>query len=837
MKILDRIKFLNFKCVSVKEVSVIKDVIENDNVTFALIRKEILKNVEHRLEWLKLFWEEKIFTPEKLYTKEQPSPDISQFIHTCVRDEKNFEEKYYDLIDTISNDLIKYRKIKKNRSNFFIDQDVLQIVFSLPKKYIKLKHVNFLKTIITSVDSEVLLNTSVMGEILKKIINNKKLLIRFFKIVLQPIPNKDGSLQSIIDSYTFFSTIKNNISTLKAKYSFEIYSIVKKIISELSENSTFCKSFVPSIKNIEEGYYDNEYKGLLLYLAKEMLLGIEDGKLIEIVKELLNSKNMLFKRYALFVISEKYDVLGNLLWEYFKNQQVLKKNPLNDFELQDELIELFEKHCNLIEQKGKLQFLVDLIENLKSRKNDEVEDAYFRSFWLEPFCELGNDQINKLNSGYLAIRDEYEKKKEKETSIISSYPSSKKNESSKLFEGTVEEIVSNLESKHEEVEKLGKSIAYYDYDYGFQKSIKIDPEKYFKHLELFNNVHIVFKIRILMAFESIHREKGSLPWPKLIIFIKNMIETEKWKEKSEEVRSNKIRAIKYIADLINGACARDHYTFKEKELPDVRMILAKILDLAEPQVNVGKSGYGLMTDILNCPLGKIFSAIINLSLQIVRKNPESAKLEDRWDAALKKLIDDEINNKERTVELSYTLGRYLSNFGYLDEKWILDNLKNNKIFLKDEEHWFACWIGYLQSTRLFRNLYEKFIKLEFYDKALDTDFSDSFPRQRIIEHICLAYLEKFCDGDTSMLDRLILNCKEEEIIRISNFFRTSGERRDKKLLIDAWQKLFDLIDSETEDKEKYKKLANSLIMWIERFNSEEAKKMLPQLKILATNLH
>lgn len=168
-------------------------------------------------------------------------------------------------------------------------------------------------------------------------------------------------------------------------------------------------------------------------------------------------------------------------------------------------------------------------------------------------------------------------------------------------------------------------------------------------------------------------------------------------------------------------------------------------------------------------------------------------------------------------EFSFTLGKYLTNLGFLDEKWVKNNI--NKIFPKDnEKYWQAAFTGYLINPRIYRDIYSLLRENGHYDKALQTKFDDKDVTTRLVKHICLGYVEEWekIDDDTSLILKLIKRQNTNQLSEIVRFFwKSRGELTDKvkAKIRPLWKVLFELMYQKKENPDSQKIISN-LSRWL-----------------------
>ncbi len=209
--------------------------------------------------------------------------------------------------------------------------------------------------------------------------------------------------------------------------------------------------------------------------------------------------------------------------------------------------------------------------------------------------------------------------------------------------------------------------------------------------------------------------------------------------------------------------------------------------------------------------------MINYSLRYARLFKKKEDI--RWPSNVKKEFDKRLDEKiESMIEFSVTLGEYLPNLLYLDKKWVNDNINN--IFPKgNNKHWEAAFIGYLShSSTLYSSIYFVLRDNGHYNKALETKFKDEHTTERLVQHICVGYIEEWEKlSDKKSLIYLLLNKGDfNQISQIVRFFWMHKNKLDekKKLKIKPlWKALFEILFKKEEVKEA-QEIISSLSKWV-----------------------
>ena len=209
--------------------------------------------------------------------------------------------------------------------------------------------------------------------------------------------------------------------------------------------------------------------------------------------------------------------------------------------------------------------------------------------------------------------------------------------------------------------------------------------------------------------------------------------------------------------------------------------------------------------------------MINYSLRCARLYRKEQG--ERWVEAIKEDFDKRLNREvEPSFEFSVILGEYLANLYYVDEDWVKSNI--NRIFPKDNDaHWRAAFTGYLfNSSTVYAKLYSLLRANEHYTKGLETNFSDHHIEERLVQHICLGYIEEWekLDDGKSLITKLIKNRNVDQLSAIVSFFWMQRDKLTDKIKVKVkplWKTLFYVLSKNDENTEYQKVIAN-LSKWL-----------------------
>jgi hypothetical protein len=241
---------------------------------------------------------------------------------------------------------------------------------------------------------------------------------------------------------------------------------------------------------------------------------------------------------------------------------------------------------------------------------------------------------------------------------------------------------------------------------------------------------------------------------------------------------------------------------------------------------------------LNSTKGHIYEALINYSLRYARLYKRVA--EYRWDDEIKSEFTKRLDRQiESTPEFSVILGQYLPNLIYLDKQWVTDNI--DKIFPKDNPaHWEASMCGYLYyANRVYKEIYDLLKQSGHYKKAITTEFKDKFPTEKLVQHICVGFIEgwEFLEDKASLISKVLAIANPNQLQELTRFcwtFRGALNPIQKDRVKRLWSKIMDAV-ADRLDRSEYRSLASNLARWlalVDRIDNEIFKWMMKLVKYL-----
>ncbi|MDN5345965.1 MAG: hypothetical protein PWQ73_462 [Petrotoga sp.] len=783
--------------------------------------------------WLKPLKEKGFFDPKNNPQPQEVPDRIGYFTipywnvlgyleNVAAKNEKAPSEEITNTLLEIINSIINFRNEKGERiENYRTDWVMVKIIFSLPIEKITKNHIEFIRISLRSKWDTTLVASEISQTVLPKLIDKEaeKLILQLLDAILDCQKSKKESFfeeekyeyVSIMDEYWLKEALKKHKAAIAKLCGIKAAKIainkMKSIVKE--DKSQFNNIWIPTIEDHPQTSFPDRYECQLVYFVRDMFELSEPQKIKEEIKNLLKEEHPIFKRIALHIINYHYKYLNDLFWSW-------NGNPLEEGLLKHELYEFFKNNC-LSFSKEQINKILQWIESKKYYIPEEIKDnkdqvekilAYRKKEWLSALLNTKDSDVlsshkkyNKINpveldhpgfDFWMETRYGYE------SPVVKDELLNKSNEEIAKylvnFTGTTVEF---------DVEGLSDM---------FRNCVSENPEKFTDNIKPFLSVPRIYQHALLWGLKEAWRSKKELNWQVVFDFISKLLTSDDfW---NEEYKSYNYRnwIISQIAELIENGTKDDNHAFSPELLPKAEKILLILVEKTESDFHdMGD----LITSVLNSTKGKIFSAMINYSLRYAclykREN------EERWVNSIKEDFTKRLNREiEPSLEFSVILGEYLANLYWLDKNWVIDNI--NRIFPKDNDiHWKAAFTGYLfYSSRVYRDLYFLLRNNEHYAKAIKTEFSDFHITERLVQHICIGYLEDWekLEDKESLIFQLIENKNINQLSAIVSFFWMLRDKSINKIKVKPlWRILYELA-RRNEKEPDYQKVIASLSKWL-----------------------
>lgn len=793
---------------------------------------QILASSPNPFPWLKPLNEKGYFDPQN-NPPPQEVPDSKEFFtipywnvlgyleNVAYKIKDNPDTEVIETLLEIVKKIITYQDKKGERiENYRTDWAMIKVIFSLPIDNITQKHIEFVRSALNSRFDNTLVASEICNTVLPKLLQKQAESLFFnlldiilsFKKIEKKLFYDDKKMYeytSIIHEYWLREELRKYKQKIAELCGIDAARIaigkIKKILEE--DISKFNNIWIPTIEDHPQTNFPDRYECQLVHFVRDMFEFSEPKKIKEEIGKLLKEEHPIFKRIAIHIINYHYKDLNELFWQW-------EGNPLEDELLKHELYELFINNCSVFTNE-QITEVRNWIESKNYYIPEEIKDkdqvnkilAYQKKEWLSALSETKNADIlssyekyNKINPvqldhpGFVFWTETtwgYESPVAKDDLLIK----------------TNEEIAEYFKNTKEQLDIEGLSDS-------FKNCVLENPEKFTNNIKPFLNVPRIYQYALLWGLSEAWRLKKDINWQVVFDFIKNLITPDDfWDEKYSRFNYRN-RIISRIAELIEDVTKDDNRAFSPELLSVAENIL---LILVEKTISDLPDRNDLVTSVLNSTKGIIFSAMVNYSLRYARLYKREN--EERWAENIKKEFTNRLNREiESSLEFSVILGEYLTNIYWLDKNWVIDNI--NKIFPIDNDiHWKSAFTGYLfYSSSIYKDIYFLLRQNGHYAKAIKSEFSDSHIKARLVQHICIGYLEDWenLEDEKSLIFQLIEYKNINQLLEIVNYFcllRDKLTDNIKSKVKPLWKKLYEL-GKQNEESQEYKKLFSNLSKWL-----------------------
>lgn len=769
--------------------------------------------------WLNHLYVRKYFNPQnnpKSYKSNSnyltPIWNVLPFLRSISTKNKDKENKNMEILIKIVDSLIEYKDEQENRiNNSVTDEAILEIISNFPEKYIKKHHIEFIRTILQSSEDTTFVSADIKEEILPNFIDkgNNSLILELLDIILdyREVDQLKG-YSSLMEKYWLYDTLKNYKSQIFDICKIEgIYVAINKIKDIVANYDSGVS--VSAVENHPQNMFKDDYEYLLVSFIRDFFEISNPDEIRNTIIDLFNEDYPIFKRIAIHTVNYHYNDLNDLFWKWSKNI-----NPLDSYSTKHEIYELL-KDNNASFNKDEINKIVEWIENsdyyVSDRANSNPKEkertiTYQKLEWLSAFKNLDNEKICGLYKKYKKIcPTEHEHPGMDHWVGEAKWVKPKKPE--KTCKKSNQDIAQDLSEKDKKISLVDED--FYD---DFSACVLDNPTKFSKDLEPFLEIPKKYQHDLLSGLLKALKSKKDFEWEEIIKFILKIIKNDLFWIKDNTSQFNYEEwIISTIADIINEKTRNDDIPFNKEQLPNICEIL---FILAEKTASEIHDMGDILTSVLNSPIGKIFTSMINFSLSYARLYKDKSN-ENRWIEPIKLYLEKRLENP--SIELSFVMGEHLPFIFYLDKKWAEENI--NLIFANG--NWEYAFEGYLlYPTNIYENIYSLLKQLNHYNRAIKNPFKDRNVVERLVYHICTAYvydIERLEDPD-SLISELIYNGNVKQLSEIIRFFLIQKDKNCEKIkpkIKPLWNIMFKLT---SRNPTKYEEVISDLAKWLTFFD-------------------
>lgn len=497
----------------------------------------------------------------------------------------------------------------------------------------------------------------------------------------------------------------------------------------------------------------------------------------------------IFRRFVLLCVDKFWADYSGFLDKVIEVvPSVLEESDL-EVEMQDVL-----QHHNAMFSPALKAILKELINNVPEyyiKKGDEKLVAYWKYKWLSPLRE--NPDFSTL---YEDAKQKAEPKDgkpyEPERSAFKGGFVSHKSPITKedILQKPIAEIVKYLADFRGadfwhgafEGEPDRKGLADV-----LQAAVKDEPKKFTDGLGAFIGVDYFYLHRVLRGLKEAWNAGKTLDWNNVFDFClkyfgrgKDTILKEALQAQGEDSGKGRyIWIVEAIVELIGDGSRDDTKAFAPQYFGKVEQIFDLILPLLKGEKHPDAQRDAL-TYALNTTLGRTIMAYVSFSLRVARA---TQKKQENWGR----------DKYERFLSIGIDgyiwFGCDLPQMKYLDNDYTVEKINFFAQKGSNDFEWQMFMEGYLTRARIYQDLYG--LMRPNYLTALQSTVFKGRADQRLVEHICIGYLqidellqEKNSDGKDSlfwkMLNEATIQNNRDRWSEVAGFFWSISGRRLKK---------------------------------------------------------
>ena len=591
----------------------------------------------------------------------------------------------------------------------------------------------------------------------------------------------------------FVSEIKNNLPEgiiweSADKYDQKLLSIHEGLFSDYSH--IWCRA----LKSGPE--HGNGAEDVLTVILRDVLLSKcessrEDGKkVLDVFLQQNRYQFPIFRRLVLLCVDKFWvDYKG-----YLDKLIDVVPTVLAESDLEVEMHDVLQNH-NVdfsIELKGKLKTLINDVPQYYITKGDDKLTAYWKYKWLSPLRE--NPEFASL---YNEEKRKAEPKDDKPYAVERS--SFKGGFVSHKSPATREEI---LQRPVAEIVKYLSDFEGADFWHGafegepdkegladvLQAAVKEDPRKFTDELMAFISTDYFYLHRILRGIKEAWNASSEIDWINIFDFSitylskgKDVIIADALKAQGEDSGKGRyIWIVEAIVELIGDGSRDDKRAFDPKYFDKAEQTFDLILPLLKGE-KAPDTQRDALTYALNTTLGRTIMAYVSFSLRVARVKKEERS--ENWGR----------DKFERFFPIGIDgyiwFGCYLPQMNYLDSDYTISKITD---FAKPDApafEWQMFMEGYLTGARVYKDLY--ILMRQNYVKALESKIFKGRADERLVEHICIGYLQlgeslsqNNADGHPSLFWKMFNEANAEDKRSrwedVAGFFWSISGRKLKK---------------------------------------------------------
>lgn len=558
---------------------------------------------------------------------------------------------------------------------------------------------------------------------------------------------------AVIEDYWFKQLIKHHAKTFGAKIGGEAAQIFRSRLDvifgkEFGDLPTYLSR--PAVEDHPQNHsWDDVINGIVEGFRDVLLswTDSEPGGAATFVAEILEDKNEMVRRIAIYVLNQRWSVLKSLCKNIISAHLFDSRNIHETYHL---LKDRFSDFSDL-EKASTL----DAIRNLPPPDHEEQERLlrHTQRNWLSAVAGKGYGPAENW------FRD------------LDAAPSIGRLSEHPDFHSYMETWCGPGPSPHSAQELLAysedgslvKRLNEFQQSDGWhgpstpsvkalvdtlEEIVETHPHEFLQLLPAFLDANRPYQYGIINGFKSLWdkpKDKQQIldwdvAWGRLIDFFSKLLNKQDfWSEEvitHHDLTPTRDWIPPIIAEFLRAGTKDDNKAYPPEYLPSTFELIKILLEKLEPVVDAKEDA---MFQAINSPRGKAIEALFSHTLRVCRISDKvNGDHTEVW-KVIKPAFDAELAKCENiNYEFSTLSAAYLANIDYMSHDWLLSNI--DKIFPKDFLENFACAVDGLAYASASRLIYQLLLKHGVLDRALRLKRTQTQTHARIIERIALAYL-------------------------------------------------------------------------------------------------
>jgi hypothetical protein len=591
--------------------------------------------------------------------------------------------------------------------------------------------------------------------------------------------------------------------------------IFQRLIFALNNDLSSAFGF-NSIRTLGDRYSHNEkVLNVFALIFRELLdekAKHNPNQAMDLLETLWNDRKYqlpFYKRIALYVICENWDMTKSLFWKV-----VNSNDPFHLFSIykyQKELYDLLQKNQKALSQDEiiAIEKIVNQGQQGEVNTNGENQEEYWKLRWYAALKDIQPFKEKYLSlSNVLKITNEhYENLGQITVRSGSISPISKEDlleKSNKDIAEYIRNFRCNSPWEDPNINGLSETLA---------GAVEEQPEKFANEIEFYQDIAYIYSYRMINAFGEAWKKHKIFNWKKVLEYCFKTLESEKFisgalKAENDTSGATADWVVGSIAHLITDGLQYDENSFDASLLPIAKRIVETINFNLKRADNFSGTNTNYPTYSLNSTEGKSLRALLDYSLYRAR-NLFKNKTNNRWEKEIRNLFEVALQNK--ILDAYILIGMYFEQFYFLDKDWAIERVK--QFYEIEKREWLAFMGGISFGNRPFdKNLYEIFYY--HYERAVTENTSlNGLDKNGLIRHLTSFYFWKYESLQSEKLLFKFLNQATPELVgqlihfisqqkRYQSRLNETEKHEFQQMILELWEYLVNKYEISSTDEEK-----------------------------------